>query len=1368
MEQNNASRRAEYLQQNKKRNRRKKIVSILACIVVFCTTYALILPAITMAKMTKVLTCPLSVHEHVDSCYDEDGNLICGQADFVVHTHGEDCYDKDGNLVCQLPEIKAHKHTAECYEEVKTLTCPLEENEEHAHTDECYTTEQVLTCDNPAVLHRHTDSCYDEDGNLICGQMEVLEHIHENGCFTEVKKSELPAMDEVKSVDEAAPVEEVEKTELDAVANLVSVPVVRSKAKMMAAGPMKVSEAPNGGAIDMTDMITEVTVDRREAGTSRWLPEDINKVKAKVGDELRFTLYYEVPAETLNNNNYPLTYHVPSAITLQKNESGDVYDSNGRAVGTYTIGTNGQISIQFDDSYAQENVTSPIFGHISFSASVENIGSGGEGTTTVTFKDGIDIPIQVRDTEGDLSVEKKSSNVNVTAGTLDYEIVVSSQNGTLDVVTLTDLMKGVQASGSIIVKDRNGNTVPVISSTVKSDSFQYVLPRMEAGDEYHITYSAMVSNFKESTVNGTNTVSASSTDSLGFPIEAHDSTTDQFTKQVIQKSGTKSADGNTVDWQIVINAAKPRIPLDGWRLSDTSNITTAMISPDPATGSGSTTIPLPYTFPSGSGDRTYTITYQTAGDVTTNTATLTPPGDGESISTTVGVGVGKVGLSKHDTAMYPAGEDTEGNHLVTCEWDVTVDTTTAGIQRKEGETLLGVNNFPYWQLQDSPTAPKEVPHFYTLEQLKDTIDSMEEGIANSGYRGNYYIFATVKGELGKNSGNEIVLLRYSTTPNTKWEKYIQPLSKEITYEYITIVFDSDFQGGVLNFHSYTTLNVGDGAEQYKGRNNIYLKYLDNPQDSTYSEVTYKPVVTKYDASKTSTGGVGVTEHSEKELTLAGYPDYKVLQWGIDISLPAKEYDGDVVITETLPDGIKLLPENVYYGGSSVKDILAAHDGAENLIFYFNHNYDLNDKVHAGFNFTPEVEYSISNGNGQTNISTDSNGICTISNADGRSVWAQKVDDNTYEIHIPYAMVQYLTQNNYPVKIEVNAYIDDNFQWGGFTQSFTNQVTISSGTEELGSTTQTQTVTRNIVTKASTGYNQDTHKIPYSIVLNPTGVDLVEGADRITLIDTMSYAMPADGIVSATLDNDSVRVFRTDGDEDENITSQCHYTISDNLDGASVAHTMTMDLPDSIPLRVEYAYRLRGEGTIQEIKNVAQIEGDSDSASDENSETQVAVEKSAAEAEVVGINVYKVDGTNYAVHLKGAEFTLQKWNGSAWTDVSTCTTDANGMFNTGALDKYTAYRLTETTAPPGYLMKDGAKYDFYIVEIGVPRQVDMPSDFNGKAVYVGANIYIENDAVPYELPETGGMGTAMYYAAGGMLMLAAAVLLVCKKRRNTVR
>lgn len=53
--------------------RHSRLVRILACLVVFCTTYALILPAITKEKTT---FCGHAAHTHDESCWTT--KLICG------------------------------------------------------------------------------------------------------------------------------------------------------------------------------------------------------------------------------------------------------------------------------------------------------------------------------------------------------------------------------------------------------------------------------------------------------------------------------------------------------------------------------------------------------------------------------------------------------------------------------------------------------------------------------------------------------------------------------------------------------------------------------------------------------------------------------------------------------------------------------------------------------------------------------------------------------------------------------------------------------------------------------------------------------------------------------------------------------------------------------------------------------------------------------------------------------------------------------------------------------------------------------------------------------------------------------------------
>ena len=101
---------------SQKTGRRKKIVTVLACVVVCCTTYALILPAITLESGEKLICTEESVSGHVHNaeCKDADGRIQCGYADYVIHTHDENCKDADGNLICGLDEIKEHTHTDEC------------------------------------------------------------------------------------------------------------------------------------------------------------------------------------------------------------------------------------------------------------------------------------------------------------------------------------------------------------------------------------------------------------------------------------------------------------------------------------------------------------------------------------------------------------------------------------------------------------------------------------------------------------------------------------------------------------------------------------------------------------------------------------------------------------------------------------------------------------------------------------------------------------------------------------------------------------------------------------------------------------------------------------------------------------------------------------------------------------------------------------------------------------------------------------------------------------------------------------------------------------------------------------------------------
>lgn len=160
---------------NKKHRRKRtwyKILSVPICLVVFVTTYALILPAITM-ESTPDTYCGIAEHVHTDDCYELPGTLAhkeiqctagadLGQGEYIIHKHDSFCFDDSGELLCALAEQDEHVHTDACYDG-DTLICGLVTGIVHQHTADCVisvpaTEPQGLVC--TMEEHKHTEACF--------------------------------------------------------------------------------------------------------------------------------------------------------------------------------------------------------------------------------------------------------------------------------------------------------------------------------------------------------------------------------------------------------------------------------------------------------------------------------------------------------------------------------------------------------------------------------------------------------------------------------------------------------------------------------------------------------------------------------------------------------------------------------------------------------------------------------------------------------------------------------------------------------------------------------------------------------------------------------------------------------------------------------------------------------------------------------------------------------------------------------------------------------------------------------------------------------------------------------------------------------
>ena len=175
---------------------------------------------------------------------------------------------------------------------------------------------------------------------------------------------------------------------------------------------------------------------------------------------------------------------------------------------------------------------------------------------------------------------------------------------------------------------------------------------------------------------------------------------------------------------------------------------------------------------------------------------------------------------------------------------------------------------------------------------------------------------------------------------------------------------------------------------------------------------------------------------------------------------------------------------------------------------------------------------------------------------------------------------------------------------------------------------------------------------------------------------------------------------------------------------------------------------------------------------------------------LNVNKITLDENGKSVALTGAVFTLEKKlaNGT-WKEI-TLTVKDNVFSSTGLDDGI--YRLTETKAPVGYnqltdpiYFKVEATHDELANDPALNTLTVTLIDENGDEIDENGNViadvesgdlgsftadvtsgFIATNVVNnagVSLPETGGMGTTLFYVFGGILVLSAVVLLVTKRR-----
>lgn len=529
----NLDRRAKGYRARHRRNRIwKKLVTALGCLVVFCTTYALILPAITMERET---VCGLSEHVHTDSCYSRQrGALICTLAESEGHTHTDACKGTKRVLSCTTPESDGHTHGEGCYDAEGVLTCTQPETQGYHHSDSCYRTEEVFICGKAeSVPHHHTDECYAWETLATCG---IQEHTHTDSCYPQ-KPAETTSAGETGATTEPVLSEQVTTPEetLQVTAIEETLPVQEEALALFAEG---------------TEPLPNVEITATSTPKASYDPS-VNKFKTTIHVDFR------IPGSAFSNTT-TYTYDYPEGIEIPEsllNQEHPLEDNRGtyrfeKVNGVYRLSV-----ILSNVNQTQDDVT----GFVNFNGTLDatkvqedgRIVLGGGDNQLIIDRDKITYPSGETE-KYDISASK-STDGNIDDGKLTYRVTISTKKGTPSPIQFTDTIQADGMTlGTPVVKvdgqERQATWNADTGTIVMND-----LPGLNPGQTHTIEYTYDVTDYPAAVMNPNNTLTVKAKDD-GRKQEVTD---EKKVSTKIDKTHTAAKvgklEGSRIKWTITLN-----------------------------------------------------------------------------------------------------------------------------------------------------------------------------------------------------------------------------------------------------------------------------------------------------------------------------------------------------------------------------------------------------------------------------------------------------------------------------------------------------------------------------------------------------------------------------------------------------------------------------------------------------------------------------------------------------------------------------------------------------------------------------------------------------------------------------------------------
>lgn len=1270
-------------------------------------------------------------HRHDDSCFDANGMLICGMTEVLEHIHTQDCmgrlddsdeltctiaegdgahfhtveggcFDEEGTLICEIPESEGHVHSTICYGNW-ILVCEMEE---HTHTDECYSSdepdadpEREVYCGKEA--HTHAGECINENGVVVCtieehkhgeecyvnpyADLETfcgkVEHIHADECFDENGLLVCVIEEHLHGEECYVSGEEHFSTlgEIFAFAEVVETNSFESYGIMTMAidGLPQVRETPH----DFKPNINSVILQYNNNGVWTNVPEGY---KVSPNQEVRFEINYLLPGHTVSSTNANIQYQMPPEIIVTGPWNGDVTNAKGDVkVGSFVLGNDGNIVITFEESFANNNNSgSEINGKVYIKGKIDyNLVSGEDKTINFSDTVHIDPIIILKPDSSNLNVNKSGSQINPD-GTIDYTVTIESPNGTTHPVKITDKMTNVTLDGDISIVGPDGQAfTPTYAPTVSQgkDEFSFELPEFKPGEKYTITYKGkMPDGYDSSKVNidTNNNITAESDKNddtkIYIPVDCNITHTQNY----LSKDGVLTSDGSEIEWTITINEGKHDIK--GWTLSsDTFNGQPLPASSFPIQILDSnknvvdTITGLPYTFNKDNSTDTYTITYRTPAEApmgsnkAENKVVFDDPDPSPGIEVKKEVTIN----DKFEPVTKTAKSmeiDRENDKLI-LTWKVRIGADVAAIPAN-------------WWYQDNIDYDYNVDHYITdaqFDELKLAVDKAFSSI----FGANNYQFNIEKPShySGKNKSFKI-------TSST-----LIPKGSAIEFEYKTT---AEFKGGnqELNYKNSGQVNGIGGCED---------------------SFNYKPLLQKYDdADRTKEQ----TSHEYKKINNG------VLKWIIYVARP-EPIDGDIVLTELLPEGLNLQKMEISLSNSQYWKTDITADNANAVIKSWNAQNE------GG---TPEFPWFYIS---KTTV------------------------ENEISVTIPEDLLKYKKYDK--IEFYIEAKIPDDYEYPVVsgevsTAVFTNTAILKNNRgDELDAKSQTQTITKNDAKPPlKKGLLTDTIKnniLPYRLTINPSGKDLLPNSDNpLTLTDTLTAAIDETwaGAVRYELVEGSVQVFECDSEGNKGKQLDIKdfpYTFSETKNQYNNDHyyTITMSVPDETPLIIEYKYKAytASEKINTNVSNKAVLEGVQSDDDDTKVNKSFDAQQVGAVADQKYVTLVKVDSENNGIYLNNAEFELWKYeptNVNAVDGYVKIDKDKEGNLiqlitnESGKLDLYVdvncAYYVKEIKAPDYYKLDETPiHFMLYDASLITTSPETKPVDWTGKKLSTAMTFYVKNES-----------------------------------------